>query len=314
MRLFLIVLLILVPSHVFAQAKGEHVPPFEYVNLDGTPGNLDTAQGKPIFINFWASWCGPCRVEMPDIERIYQEQKGDLVILAINVGETPEQARDYIAEGGFTFPVAVDENHALSEVFTINSYPTSLFISNNGTIMRRASGMLTYAEMQQGIELARIGDWPEDSFTKRMTTMLKTLDWQSRINGWEDPITGRSTDVVSFQLEGISTSQTVVISAFGGSSGGDSAPSPVFADRNIEFKIYSYYVGDLLMSSQGLDFATLLKLNREVPVGAFAIDDISERLIYVYNLSGAALTSPVLANVTQAMTLIIEAFEADYTN
>ena len=139
---------------VLGCAESENVPMTDFTLVDqyGNTHTLADYQGKAVFLNFWATWCPPCRAEMPDFEELYHElgeNQGDFIILGI---AAPGSAHDpeYDAEGiagflkemGISYPVLIDADAALFDEFITVGYPTSLFIAPDGTIYNVDIGML----------------------------------------------------------------------------------------------------------------------------------------------------------------------------
>jgi peroxiredoxin len=130
--------------------SGESVPPdlqaskpapdFELTSLNGSAVRLSDYQGHPVLVNYWATWCPPCRDELPLIQKRYERFSPDLVVLAINAGEDPETVKNYIEENGFTFPVLLDPDWKAEALFGIMAYPTSVFIDGKGNILVRYVG------------------------------------------------------------------------------------------------------------------------------------------------------------------------------
>jgi thiol-disulfide isomerase/thioredoxin len=128
--------------------QGEQAPDFELPLLDGELVKLSDLKGQKVLINFWASWCGPCKKEMPELEQLYKEHGDEIKIIAINAtdSERNEQVvHDYIAENGYTFPVALDKDMSVTDgMYRVISIPTSYFIDTQGTIQTRYVGPMTY--------------------------------------------------------------------------------------------------------------------------------------------------------------------------
>ena len=112
--------------------------------LDGKDFHLNDYKGKPVLINFFASWCLPCREEMPVLEKIVNEYnpKG-VVFLGIAVDDTEEKMKDFIAKYGVTFPVGLDKTAAIQKSFGLYGIPTTYFIDKQGIINYFHSGTVT---------------------------------------------------------------------------------------------------------------------------------------------------------------------------
>jgi len=120
-----------------APHQGFLAPDFSAQSLSGEQISLSTFNGKPVLVNIWASWCLPCRKEMPALERIYQDyQDKGLTILAINATsqDQPDNVKAFIEKYQLTFPILLDENGVITDAYQIAAFPTSFFISADGTI------------------------------------------------------------------------------------------------------------------------------------------------------------------------------------
>ena len=121
------------------QAQGPEIgklaPDFELSSLDGKVVSLSDFRGKPVFLNFWATWCGPCRFEMPFIQKMYEGLSNEgLVVLAVNVQENPATVKEFVESFGLTFPVLLDTNSEVRLAYNIRGIPTTFFIDKNGII------------------------------------------------------------------------------------------------------------------------------------------------------------------------------------
>ncbi|MDR3173061.1 MAG: TlpA family protein disulfide reductase [Treponema sp.] len=125
----------------------EAVPLADFVLplTDGT--NLDTEKlrGKVVFLNFWATWCGPCRAEMPSMETLYGRFKDrGLEILAVNLQESPRQVAAFMEQWGFTFPAALDSRGTVGNVYGVMAIPTTYIVNREGGIIARVRGSLNW--------------------------------------------------------------------------------------------------------------------------------------------------------------------------
>ena len=132
-------------------------PDFTVYDKDGNPVQLYDYTGKPLVVNFWASWCGPCQMEMPDFEDKYQELGEEVQFLMINMTdgsrETVDSASAFIAQQGFTFPVLYDTDSDAALTYGAYSLPTTYFINADGYAVARATGAIDAETLQQGIDL-----------------------------------------------------------------------------------------------------------------------------------------------------------------
>ncbi|WP_138417342.1 TlpA disulfide reductase family protein [Aquibacillus sediminis] len=130
--------------------KGEIAPDFELQTLDGETVRLSDYRGQRVMVNFWATWCPPCRAEMPDMQQFYEEK--DVAVLAVNLTSTEtsiEDVREFIEEMGLTFPILMDDEGELAASYQIQAYPTSYMIDSNGRTSFIAQGPMNEEQMVQ---------------------------------------------------------------------------------------------------------------------------------------------------------------------
>ena len=141
------------------QPEPQPVPDFVVYDLDGKEVHLTDFFGKPIVLNFWASWCGPCKSEMPDFNEVYQELGEEVQFLMINMTdgdrETVEIASEFVAEQGYTFPVFYDTDQNAAITYGVYSLPTTLFIDAEGYLTAYAPGAIPRESLLQGIDMIR---------------------------------------------------------------------------------------------------------------------------------------------------------------
>lgn len=121
---------------------GQSAPNFAFVWEDGRGMDLIGLRGTPVIINFWATWCGPCRAEMPEFVALHTANT-DLVVLEINTQESLATIRPFAEEFGMAMPVVLDEAGAVRMLYGVRNMPTTLFIDAQGVLQARWAGLLT---------------------------------------------------------------------------------------------------------------------------------------------------------------------------
>lgn len=120
-----------------APQQGFLAPDFELQTTTGETVKLSALRGQPVLVNLWATWCPPCRAEMPSIEKVYNEYKEDgLVVLAVDMTyqDTQSNIAPFVAEYGLTFPILLDQSSEVGNAYQLRSLPSSFFINRDGTI------------------------------------------------------------------------------------------------------------------------------------------------------------------------------------
>lgn len=126
---------------------------FPATRLDGKPGSLEDYRGKVVLLNLWASWCVPCRQEMPDLERLYAgDVRRGLVVLGVDQGESAEAAGTFVRSHGVTFPILLDQEQRYGRAYAAIGLPTTLVINRAGHIVRGVDGALTFGQMREAVE------------------------------------------------------------------------------------------------------------------------------------------------------------------
>ncbi len=137
--------------------KKEPAPDFTVYDKSGMEVKLSDFKGKPAIVNFWASWCGPCQMEMPDFEEKYLELGGEINFLIVNMTdgtrETVEAASEFIESKGYTFPVYYDTDSSAATAYYVYSLPTTYFIDSEGYIIAQATGAIDGETLQKGIDM-----------------------------------------------------------------------------------------------------------------------------------------------------------------
>jgi thiol-disulfide isomerase/thioredoxin len=113
---------------------GQAAPKFQLPDLSGRQVSLDQLKGKVVMLDFWATWCGPCRMTMPQVEKLQREYPNALVLLAINLQEPKDVVRDYVRSQGISSRVLLDEQGSVGEAYGAAGIPTQVLIDKNGIV------------------------------------------------------------------------------------------------------------------------------------------------------------------------------------
>ena len=132
------------------------VPDFTIYTDEGDAVQLSDFAGRPVIVNFWASWCGPCQNEMPDFEQAYADYGDEIEFVMLNATygrETMDSARSFLEESGYTFPVYYDTDADAAAAIGVTAFPTTLFIAPDGSLTAYAISMLDAETLQRGIDM-----------------------------------------------------------------------------------------------------------------------------------------------------------------
>ena len=142
--LFLVAAVFLPPASLNAQGQGRLAPSFAVRTLDGKIFRLREQRGRPVVLDFWATWCGPCRASMPHLDRIQESHARDgLVVLGLSVDEVePARVKRFAERLGVRFRLAMAEEKLLDQYGPIRQIPTTFFINRRGEVVRRTVGYL----------------------------------------------------------------------------------------------------------------------------------------------------------------------------
>lgn len=150
-------LLIRLAPHLAAVAGIEtgdrRAPAFAYAALDGGTIASEDLRGRVVLVNFWATWCPPCRVEMPLLQAMYdRHRERGLVVIGFSVDtDPPERVRAFLAERGVTYPVAIVDDDAAQAFGGVEGYPMSFLLDREGRIRHRALGPLAMASFEPAV-------------------------------------------------------------------------------------------------------------------------------------------------------------------
>jgi peroxiredoxin len=135
--------------------KGQVAPDFVLRSADGQLVKLSDLRGKVVWVNFWASWCVPCKKELPDIQKLYDEKRADgLEVLAVNFQEDVSTATAFFASRNLHLPLLLDRTGSVYEQYRLQGLPDSFFIDRDGKIAALQFGFLTEAKMRERLAAA----------------------------------------------------------------------------------------------------------------------------------------------------------------
>jgi thiol-disulfide isomerase/thioredoxin len=135
------------------EPEATKAPNFKAVDWDGNEVQFSDYVGKPIVLNFWAHWCGPCQMEMPEFNAKYEELEGEVTFLMVHEGAAVDDGKDKVTEGGYTFPVVFDVDSSAGNLYGITAFPTTFFIDADGHLQAYYMGAMDANLLQQGIDL-----------------------------------------------------------------------------------------------------------------------------------------------------------------
>jgi peroxiredoxin len=114
---------------------GKPAPDFALSDLQGKSVKLSGLRGKVVLLDFWATWCGPCRIEMPRVQKLHRDFRAKgLVVYGVNVGEETTKVRPFLTKNGYTFPMLLDRQKTVMDKYQVNGIPTLVIVDRKGTI------------------------------------------------------------------------------------------------------------------------------------------------------------------------------------
>lgn len=142
------------------EPKPYSAPPFSLTDLSGKAVSLADYKGKPLIINFWATWCPPCKAEMPELQRARDARKdAGLEVLAINFKEKPETAADFVRKNGYSMAFLLDELGVAGKDYQVFGLPTSYFVDRSGTIRHTYHGDMTREIINDGLKKISVEEY-----------------------------------------------------------------------------------------------------------------------------------------------------------
>ncbi len=142
-----------------SKQEKESAPDFTVYDKNNKEVNLSDFRGKPTIVNFWASWCGPCKMEMPDFEEKYRALGNEINFLMVNMTdgsrETVKIASNFIKKEDYTFPVYFDTKSDAAIAYSVYSLPTTYFIDSDGYVVAQSTGAINSETLQKGIDMIK---------------------------------------------------------------------------------------------------------------------------------------------------------------
>ena len=143
-----------VPTAPVGIQVGMQAPDFTLRTLTGESFNLYEQRGKPVFLNFWATWCSPCIIEMPAMQKLQNTMGDSIQIVGIDVRETRIQVQRFVTGYGYTWTFVLDSTGEVNNAYEVTGYPTSFFLDARGVIVRKLNGSRNYETFLEATRLA----------------------------------------------------------------------------------------------------------------------------------------------------------------
>jgi peroxiredoxin len=135
-----------------APEPGAIAPPFALETLDGGQVALDDLRGSPVVVNFWATWCGPCRVEMPDLQRLHEALgPHGLRVIGVNLDEPPETVTPWLDTLSITYTIALDRDGAVASTYRLRGQPQTVIVSPDGIVAHILYGAASYEALHSAV-------------------------------------------------------------------------------------------------------------------------------------------------------------------
>jgi len=135
---------------------GSPAPDFDLPSLNGHTLSLTHLRGKPILINFWATWCAPCIAELPLLEAAAQRHDGELVVIGINEGDSFHTVESFVESEALSYSILLDYDTSIGTLYQVNGYPTSIFVDAEGVVRAIYLGEIPAAQLEENLRLIGI--------------------------------------------------------------------------------------------------------------------------------------------------------------
>ena len=272
--------------------EGDLASDFVLFTPDGQRVSLRSFEGKPVFLNFWATWCGSCKMEMPDMELLQKSLGEKIEILGVNQGESPAHVEAFVRDNGYSWTFLADADQEVGNLYRVSGYPTSVFINAEGRITGRRVGMMTGEDMERQIRIA-LGK-SDESFRHKVTriaTSLKKAD-----TGFKSIELSSNVASMNFALK---DGRGYQINIF-------DREDEAFQEGLLDFQVPSYDLREAPISDLE---SYLLNWNLDYAAGAWAVDNHNNRLTLVAKYGGKMVEPEFLASVCTKMIGAVAEFE-----
>lgn len=135
-------------------SRSGEAPDFALLDQNGDRHALSDFEGRPVFLNFWATWCTFCKEEMPDMQRVHEQYGDDLVVIGVNAGDSVEDGEDFVTKTGISYLRLYDRDLDVTDGYLVQAMPTSYFITPDGSISDAHFGFMVYDQMVEQVEAA----------------------------------------------------------------------------------------------------------------------------------------------------------------
>jgi cytochrome c biogenesis protein CcmG/thiol:disulfide interchange protein DsbE len=173
-------ILLLLPSLLSAETPETSAPDFKLKSVDGETFVLKELLAKgPVLINFWTTWCKPCQKELPEMDKLYnkyKEQGYTFISIAEDDQRTQAKVRPTVRQRKYSFPVLLDPDHAVGNLYAVRSYPTSYLVSSDGTVVSTSIGYRKGDEKKIEEQIVELLKATEKKATEKTTTEKKTTE------------------------------------------------------------------------------------------------------------------------------------------
>jgi peroxiredoxin len=143
---------------ISAPIVGSKAPDFSLQTLEGDTLSLSDFEGKAVLINFWATWCEPCKIEMPFFQERYERYSPHFDVLAVNYAEPEDTVKRFIEAEGLTFTVLLDQNAQVVRLYQVRGYPTSVLVDSEGIIQVYHIGIVTQRQLDGYLAMVGVGE------------------------------------------------------------------------------------------------------------------------------------------------------------